>query len=679
MATTFDDLANSTDPAKGAALVGYIPANVAGAIGRTQASKNADFLSVADFGVRGSGLNESAGLKTAIEAATDIGLPLDLAGLTITVGTAIEHIITEFNKKVHIRNGRIKVAVMEFALRIRGESMEFAALPRVNYEFGQDVITLANPTAYPIRNAIFRMRSSAPWYHDPRLTENGYTTRKGELTRIASVDGNDIRILNPLRDNYSADENIGYSIYASPKVVMENIEFLAEDGFASVVGPRTLSVFGCADVLLSGVRSQDVAGGLVYAEHCHTLNVVNCVTQGANSAEGGYGFMIAGCQSSMFIGCQARHGRRGFDISGPIPTRDTTYIGCSAVGGGADTSGTVYFNPPAYAADPSSPGESNAGFSTHGGSENTLYVGCQTSNVTRAYIQRGRNMQIVNCTHYGAASSFLYANHGFGTFLRGNRCLQGNNPTGAPRAVPGNLGLQNFAITLTSGGTAGYDASGPIVIEDNYVESVQHAFYFFSGAWSGKPVDIKITGNKCNVRRSVGLTGNFWGIVTGSTSDLANMTGLIEYHSNTFTLDSNITGRYVDIYERLRLLFQGVYKTGANRFTGIVSNDAAMSFPVQAEQKGGVELSLRLNSQNISAAAVHSFYQGFVYDADRFAGTPQVINYHPPVRTTSLIVPLTGTTGPTGNTNFSCINQRLYIENRNGYTMRYTVEIGDGV
>lgn len=67
--TLADDLANSTDTAKGSSLVGYKPP-FTGSVGRTQSSKNSDFISVKDFGAVGNGVdNDRAAIQAAIDYA----------------------------------------------------------------------------------------------------------------------------------------------------------------------------------------------------------------------------------------------------------------------------------------------------------------------------------------------------------------------------------------------------------------------------------------------------------------------------------------------------------------------------------------------------------------------------------------------------------------------------------
>lgn len=64
---SIDDLANKTDPTKGSALVGFLPAG-AGAVGRTMQDKQRDMVSVKDFGAIGDGVNND---RAAIQAAID--------------------------------------------------------------------------------------------------------------------------------------------------------------------------------------------------------------------------------------------------------------------------------------------------------------------------------------------------------------------------------------------------------------------------------------------------------------------------------------------------------------------------------------------------------------------------------------------------------------------------------
>src|SRR5690606_33450992 len=207
-----------------------------------------------------------------------------------------------------------------------------------------------------------------------------------------------------------------------------------------------------------------------YVQLCHGVTQVSNSVDGANSVSGGYGHMVASCKNVVYSACQARHCRRGFDVTGGIPTRDVIYVGCTFVGGGLQSDGLPYFNPTAYAADPANPGVWNAGFSTHGGAENVLYLGCTTYNVHIPYIQRGRNIVVKDCTHYGACERFWSGAYGFGTFLIGNRVLYGHSYAGDSRSVPAAMACQEFARTRRGASNIDYDISGPIVMEGNFVE-----------------------------------------------------------------------------------------------------------------------------------------------------------------------------------------------------------------
>ncbi len=79
----FSDLSNTSNQTLGDALVG-VKSLLPGGVARTQHEKNADVVSVCDFGVKGDGSDETAYLQAALNSGHKW---LSLSGKTITAGT----------------------------------------------------------------------------------------------------------------------------------------------------------------------------------------------------------------------------------------------------------------------------------------------------------------------------------------------------------------------------------------------------------------------------------------------------------------------------------------------------------------------------------------------------------------------------------------------------------------
>lgn len=78
----YSDLANTADSSLGDALVG-VKSLLTGGVARTQHDKNADIVSVCDFGVKGDGSDETTVLQNALNSGAKW---LSLSGKTITAG-----------------------------------------------------------------------------------------------------------------------------------------------------------------------------------------------------------------------------------------------------------------------------------------------------------------------------------------------------------------------------------------------------------------------------------------------------------------------------------------------------------------------------------------------------------------------------------------------------------------
>lgn len=126
------DLADDTDPAKGAANVGYL-LNSLGAAGRTQASKNAETVSIIDFGAIGDGalhtvaewIIPSAGARYADLAALQVDYPHVTSTTDCLNWAAAQAAINYIRTKPH--GGKITLPDGEYA--VAGEVDCFPAVP----------------------------------------------------------------------------------------------------------------------------------------------------------------------------------------------------------------------------------------------------------------------------------------------------------------------------------------------------------------------------------------------------------------------------------------------------------------------------------------------------------------------------------------------------------------------
>ena len=251
-------------------------------------------------------------------------------------------------------------------------------------------------TADVIPGMLMEVRSSKPWYYDPRTSTSD--ARKGELHLVHRVEGNTVFTRDVANDGYNTNaETVAVSFFHPVRVHLENLTIKGTPSSTNTVGRtgvtinrgafptlRTVSVEGCSytGIYIAGSYRPTISGG-------HVLD--------ANGTLTGYGVQFFGCRNShvqgvFFSGC-----RRGVDVSGGgIPSVATLVESCTAIGSGLRADGVPYGwdaagNEAAYC----------AGFGSHGPADHTSYRGNTTINLHDPYPLRGGNEIIENARHMG--------------------------------------------------------------------------------------------------------------------------------------------------------------------------------------------------------------------------------------------------------------------------------------
>ena len=208
--------ANSSDPTKGDALVGFRQSNssgnLTGSVGRTVHQKLQEVVSVKDFGAVGDGVaDDSPAVQAAINAVGansgtlvfppgvyKMGAQINLTNSNVSLVGEKDAVIDFSNfTTVNPTNGFGSNIVLCFNAQGPGQSLTETSLLTVSADTGDYSVTVANSSLFAA-DAWVQITSNA-------LVDSGSAVivKQAEVLRVRSVVGNVVNFTTPLLNNYT--------------------------------------------------------------------------------------------------------------------------------------------------------------------------------------------------------------------------------------------------------------------------------------------------------------------------------------------------------------------------------------------------------------------------------------------------------------------------------------------
>lgn len=329
--------------------------------------------------------------------------------------------------------------------------------------------------------------SSASWYFDPRPESSD--ARKSELHRVRRVDAGRVFFDDPANDGYDvAAETVTLSFFRPIKVRLENIKIVAT---LPAVAEETNALAGITithadEPELINVSVDGCARSGIIAKLCYRPRIIGGHTARANNFYNGYGVSIDGCAHALVKDRLAIECRRGGDATGQkVISRNTTFEGCTAIGGGVNSRGQTY----GWNLD-GTRGADQYGFGSHGPADRTTYLNVTTLGILRPFSLRGRDEMIINPRVFGPShGGVVQCSYGTNLWIKGGIITAGywsykstaTHQSGAASSINSRradclLRLYPTYQTNTPVGTA----RGRITVE-NVSAEVQDKFIMFDG------------------------------------------------------------------------------------------------------------------------------------------------------------------------------------------------------
>lgn len=326
------DLADASDPAKGAALVGFLPAGT-GAVARSVRDKLLESVSVTDFaGVDLTGVTDSAaGIQKALDSGAkivripagvykinqtltipkDVSIEGDGAGSTMLDGSGAA--FASLSDGYHIRTQAATWTALP-ALAAdpkKGDrTLLFASAPAL---LPGDIIQLYNPTDYSF--------SGHRAYY-----------REGEYVRVALVSGANITLQDGLFSNYSAASLNTYRLDGATSCRLRGFCVKGKSGAGGAV--TGINLINAVDSVIEDVRVINASYAQVCVNQCYNVRIsgLTCEEDFSSDYGGDYGFIISNSQNVDVTGgkyAAARHGSvtGGGTGVGCVPVRNIHFKG----------------------------------------------------------------------------------------------------------------------------------------------------------------------------------------------------------------------------------------------------------------------------------------------------------------------------------------------------------------
>lgn len=306
-ATFISQLANQTDPAKGSALVGYLPP-LTGAVGRTVSSKLRDRISVKDFGAVGDGVTDDS---AAFTAALAVAAPLVV--YVPTGNYLIKNVVVPTHKTIEGNGAIFKPATgAAYMFKMNG----FAPSIRNCYFDGSNgnlVSVLGTNGAVVVEDATYPVVENCTFVN----------VNTGLCIRVSVVNASN-QTTKGFFSQLIFDTITVRGIYVGPNV--NTCTFSQIRMYVGVEMPDNRPRRGCIGFQMVSTGSLIAFGGhmldLIDIEQAESgfqftgvqlTQVTNCFADSLANA----GFQCTGaCQFVKFLGCLAGTSLIGFDIDG---------------------------------------------------------------------------------------------------------------------------------------------------------------------------------------------------------------------------------------------------------------------------------------------------------------------------------------------------------------------------
>ncbi|ANY87644.1 hypothetical protein [Pseudomonas putida] len=212
------DLANNSDPARGAAMVGYR--------GRTVSDRLGDVLHLADFGAIGDGSDETAKLQAAISAAGTSGLRLlGDKSKTYKITSSLLGLSNCYLQDIFVDatslSGPAKHALV-FAGAVGASSGVVADVAAKSFTATVSDGSIFSPDEWLL------LSSDSSYYPYP-----GYNVARGEWVQVRSIAGNNVTFTTPVVQGYLASSAVKLQkVTFAENIVLDNVKIIGS-GVAS--------------------------------------------------------------------------------------------------------------------------------------------------------------------------------------------------------------------------------------------------------------------------------------------------------------------------------------------------------------------------------------------------------------------------------------------------------------